>query len=269
MKIKIVLTIGVTWLLSSCESLEELNPTLKPEYLKGKLKTYIVNLKDTNKSIKTEYAYTEKELIEKIKITNTMEGINSEESFVYDAENKVISSTNTVLQNQISTVYKRTYTYGKDNKVFELKEQSQNSPEINYVFYTYSGEGKLIEYVKRQVSGNSNKFKGSASFAWKNDNVILLNETFADGLVEEVDYLYGDKTNPLNSIYADFLKIPNINIEYLSKNNLTFFKKFFDGTKYKIESVLDEAQKITSQKVYIFKDNDYVLFSENIFEYYN
>jgi hypothetical protein len=269
MNLKKLLLLTPLFFVFACESEEEINLGITSGYLKGKLKSYIVNNKENGKSSKTEFNYTEKEKINNIKFSNTLDGTNTSETFIYDESGKVTSSKFTVTQGTTSNIFNRIYTYGKDGKVSELKETKENATEINYTFYTYSGDGKLVEYISRQLVGNTNKYQGGGSMGWKNGNIVLLNEIYKDGLVEETDYLFDDKKNPLAAIYNDFLKIPTTKPEYLNQNNISFFKKLFDGSKYKIESVYDAKLNLTSQKVSIFRGNDYVLVTENIFEYYN
>jgi hypothetical protein len=267
MKIRFLgILVGVIILATACEN--ELELGRRPSYLKGKLKSFIENKTETGKSIKTEFSYTENERIDKIKVTNTQDGYNSEESFTYGTEGKVISSKYVLTQNTTSSTFLREYTSDKNGLITEVKETKENSPEVNYIFYTYSGDGKIIEYLRRQVSGNSNRYQGGATLGWKNGNVVLLNETYKDGLTEEIDYLYDDKKNPVWSMYNEFLKIPTTDLSFLSQNNQTFIKKFFEGSKFKIESIYDEDQVLMSQKVSVFRNTDYVKVQENIFEYY-
>jgi hypothetical protein len=260
--------IGLIVLATACEKQKELDLGITPGNLKGKLKSFIQNKTETGKTIKTEFSYTENERIDKIKITNTQDGYNSEENFTYGTDGKVISSKYILTQNTSTSTYLREYTTDKNGLITQVKETKESAPEVNYIFYTYSGDGKIIEYMRRQISGNSNRYQGGATLSWKNGNVVLLNETFRDGLIEEIDYLYDDKKNPVWSIYNEFLKIPTTDISYLSQNNQTFIKKFFEGSKFKIESIYDETQVLTSQKISVFRNSDYVKTQENIFEYY-
>lgn len=136
------------------------------------------------------------------------------------------------------------------------------------VLFEYNGNNKVTEYYNRQVVGSANKFKSSAVFTWKGDNLSILEDSFEDGTIEDTENLFDDKVNPLNEIYTKYLKFPCTKLEYASKNNITATKKLFEGTRYKIESTYVAKQNVLSQKVFIFKNTEWVEIGQNIFENY-
>jgi hypothetical protein len=231
----------IAFVIIGCSG-DELDLNIKPftaKYLVGKLKTYNKIDKTTNKSIKTEFFYTEKEAIEKIKVNNLVEGFDSEESFVYGTDGKVLSSSYIINKGTNTEKFQRAYTYDKNGMLTELKETKDASNVINYLFFEYNANNKVTDYYNRQVIGSANKFKSSAVFTWKGDNLSIVEDSFEDGTIEETENLFDDKVNPLNEIYTKYLKFPSTKLEYASKNNITATKKLFEGTRYKIESTYD------------------------------
>ena len=66
MNLRKLLLLNTLFFVFACESEKEINLGITSGYLKGKLKSYIVNNKENGKSTKTEFSYTEKEKIDNI-----------------------------------------------------------------------------------------------------------------------------------------------------------------------------------------------------------
>lgn len=265
---RIVYLLLFSLVINSCETKEDLSLGIGPAYLKGKLKSLIENNVEKSTSIKTEFAYNEAGLLKSIKKVDTGEPSNSEETFSYNDSNRVIKS---ILVSEIKGAkesFERTFTYDESNKVSQIKEVKLNSNITNYYFFDYSSDGNVVEFSKRQILNNSNLYKGGGQLAWKSKNVVVFNEQFDTGLIEETDFLYDGKRNPLNKVYSEILKIPSLDFKVFSINNITFYKRFFDGNKYKVENVYNNSDFLISQKVLRFTNNDYKEIGQNIFEYY-
>lgn len=252
----------------SCESEKDINLGIGTKSHKGKLKSYIQNKTVSSKTIKTAFEYNDNDQLEIIRITNTENGVNSEELFIYEESGKIKSSKYTLLKATGNEIFDRAYKYTGE-LVTQITETKQGSTNANYFLFEYSSQNQLTNYTLRSLVGNTNKFLGNGTLTWSNGNMILLNETFSSGLIEETDFQYEDTINPLYEINSKYLKFPFLQKEYFNPKNIKAYRMLFDGGKIKYESSFNEENKLSSQKAYRFEGTEWVKTSENIFEYYN
>lgn len=256
----ILITLTILW---GCKD-EFINPPVENP-LKGAIKTFV--LKTASATTKTIWEYDEKtKRVTGFKTYNaTDNSLLNSEAYVRDTSGKVLSAK--VVFADAKQNFDRTYEYNNLGRLAKVTE-TLASGEQYIEKYTYGAEGKLTEYLRQLVKGNSVATQRYVGYKWKNGNIETMTESTIKNGYEEQDFLYGSQANLLAKLYQTELKLPRMNPEEITTQYPTDSEKLFAGIKYTYSYETNADGKLTKQMINQIKEGQTSLESELSIEYY-
>ncbi|WP_337045153.1 hypothetical protein [Emticicia sp. 17c] len=256
----ILITLTILW---GCA--DELLPSPTGNQLKGVIKAFV--LKTASSTTKTIWEYDVKtKIVTGFKTYNVADNalLNSE-VYVRDTTGKVLSAK--VVFADTKQNYDRTYEYNNLGRLAKVTE-TLASGEQYIEKYTYGAEGKLTEYLRQLIKGNSVATQRYVGYKWKSGNIETMTESTIKNGYEEQDFQYGVQANLLAKLYQTELKLPRMNPEEITDKYPTNSEKLFAGIKYTYSYETNTEGKLTKQIINQIKEGQTSLESELTIEYY-
>ena len=249
-----MLLLSVLTLCLACQDdeINLLNERAKEHPLKGKVKSMVVML-GANKTI-TEWVYdaTTKQLTGS-KIIDSQAKTSISETYKRDTDGKMQSISSEKTNADGSKIQsEKVYAYNEKNQVLSIKETIKDETLADD--FIYNADNQLIKYSRNSVRNGRASNIQIIQYTWKQGNATNKTDRSLAGGYEEEDYQYSTSENLLAKFYKDELNIfGGYTPEFISQNSPATSTKLFEGSRYKYESEVNQANKLIGFKILINK----------------
>ncbi len=264
-----MLLLSVLTLCLACQDNEInlLSEQAKDHPLKGKVKSMVV-VAGANKS-STEWVYdaATKQLTGS-KTTDSLAKTSISETYKRDTDGKLQSiSIEKTNADGSKTQSERAFTYNEKNRVTAIKETIKD--ETLTEDFVYNADNQLVKYSRNSVRNGRASNLQIVQYTWKQGNATNKTDRSLAGGYEEEDYQYSTGENTLAKFYKEELNIFGGNSpEFISQNSPATSVKLFEGSRYKYESEVSQANKLIGFKTLINKGGAWQAYSQIKVLYY-
>lgn len=149
----------------------------------------------------------------------------------------------------------------------EIKSDPTKNSSTQFIYISGS---KVTQIVNKAYQAGSQGLINQSDYTliWRGENVNYFRERHSSGYVEETDYEFGTTFNPVARIYAEILRIPADNPEYLSQNSKVSYSAFFTGKRYKISGTYLKSGFPSQEFIYMNVNNEWKIIKVINYEYY-